>query len=316
MMVRGQYAQLLAPGVHHNFVEWLDTYQREVEYEHLFNTETSEKAYEDEVQYAGLGPMPEKTENSPTAYNDAIQGGSKRYVHLTYALGARSSWELYEDDVYGIIKQIPKALARSAQFTKEMVAWNILNLGFTTVKTTDGLSLFNTAHPLLGGPAATNIAPGVGNIINAAGTYPNRPNPDVDMSFTALQLMTNMFERMPDSQGLPIVVKVRHIVGPPEIRFILRELLGSPGKPGTGDNDINSLIGEDLTYMIPHYLTGTSPWFAFTPKEGHQLKFFTRHPIDTDYDDDFDTRSLKQISFMRISAGATHWLGTFGSNGP
>src|SRR5689334_15507811 len=131
MMVRGQYAQLLAPGVHHNFVEWLDTYQREVEFEHIFNVESSEKAYEDEVQYAGLGPMPEKTENAPTAYNDAIQGGTKRYIHLTYALGARTSWELYEDDVYGIIKQVPKALARSAQFTREMVAWNILNLGFT-----------------------------------------------------------------------------------------------------------------------------------------------------------------------------------------
>lgn len=316
MMVRGQFAQVLAPGVHHNFVEWLDTYQREVEYDKVFNIETSEKAYEDEVQYAGLGPMPEKTENSPVAYNDAIQGGSIRYIHLTYGLGARTSFELYEDDVYGIIKQVPKALARSARFTEEMVSWNVFNQGFTNVKTTDGVTLFNINHPLLGGPAATNIAPGVGNIINSAGNYPNRPNPDVDISFTALQAMTNMFERMPDSQGLPIVVKPRHIVAPPEIRFILRELLGSPGKPGTGDNDINSLVGEDLTYMISHYLTSPSAWFALTSKEGHQLKHFRRHAIDTDYDDDFDTRSLKQITFMRFSVGATSWLGTWGSNGP
>src|SRR5437879_12560651 len=101
-----------------------------------------------------------------------------RYLHLAYGLGVRSSFELYEDDQYNVINQVPKALARSAHFVKEQQSFNVFNLGFTTVTTTDGLSLFNTSHPLLGGPAATSVAPGIANIIASAGTYPNRPTVD------------------------------------------------------------------------------------------------------------------------------------------
>src|SRR5215469_11619349 len=107
-MVRGGFAQLMAPGIHANFVEWNDLMQREEEYPKVFNVENSSMAFEDEVQFAGVGPMLEKTENAPIVYNDAIQGGTKRYVHLAYGLGCRTSWELYEDDQYGIIKQVPK----------------------------------------------------------------------------------------------------------------------------------------------------------------------------------------------------------------
>lgn len=316
MMVRGQFAQLMAPGVHKNFVQFLDTFQREEEYSKVFNIETSEKAFEDEVEFAGLGPMPEKTENDATSYQDAIQGGTKRYEHLTYALGCRTSYELFQDDQYGIIKQVPKALARSARFTKEQVAWNVFNNGFSTQTTTDGVSLFNNVHPLLGGPGATAVAPGLTNVIASAGSYPNRPSTDADISFTALQLMVNQFERLVDAQGLPIAVRPAMLVIPPELKFIARELLGSSGKPYTADNEINALAGEDLTYMVSHYLTSQSAWFALCPKEGHQLKFFMRQDIDVDYDDDFDTRALKQLSFMRFSVGATSWLGTWGSNGP
>lgn len=316
MMVRGAFAQLMAPGVHHNFVEWLDTYQREEEFSDVFNVEESKQAFEDEVQFVGVGPMPEKTEGDAIAYNDAIQGGTKRYIHLTYGLGCRVSWELVEDDQYKIIDQVPKALSRSASFTKEMVPWNVFNNGFSSIVTTDGISLFNNQHPLIGGAGATNIAPGITNVIGAAGTYPNRPATDADFSFTALQLMSNQFERLPDSMGMPIQFKPRKIIIPPELKFIARELLGSPGKPGTADNDINSLLGEDLTYKVSHYLTSQSAWFVVCDKTSHQLKFFWRHKPDADYDDDFDTRSVKMISFMRFSAGATHWFGTWGSNGP
>jgi len=318
MMVRGAFAQLLAPGVHHNFVEWLDLLQREEEYSKVLNVENSTQAFEDEVQFAGVGPMTEKTENDSIQYADAIQGGTKRYIHLTYALGCRTSWELYEDDQYGIIKQVPKALARSARFTKEMVSANLFNRGFSSTGTTtvDGLSLFNNAHPLLGGSTATNVGPGLGNVISTPGTYPNRPAVDADLSFTAVQLMINQFERMIDSQGLPIVTKPSMLFIPPELKFIARELFGSPGKPYTTDNEINALVGDELSYMVGHYFTSQSAWFAVANKSEHQLKFFNRHAIDADYDDDFDTRALKQVSFMRFSVGATHWIGTWGSNGP
>lgn len=316
MMVRGQFAQALAPGVHHWFLHFLDLQMREETYTHVFNVETSHQAFEDEVEMAGVGIMPEKPEGSAVGYDDLIQGGTKRYIHLTYALGSRASWELIEDDQYGIIRQMPKAHARSAMFAREQVAFNVLNLGFSTITTTDGVSLFNTQHPLLGGTAATNVGPGLTNVIFAAGTYPNRPSPDIDLSFTAIQLMVNQFERLVDSQGIPVRVKPRTILIPPELKFIAREILGSPGKPYTNDNELNALLGEDLKFRVIPYLTSQSAWFAVAEKDGHQLKFFDRHPIDTDYDDDFDTRATKVITFQRFSAGATSWIGTWGSNGP
>lgn len=315
-MLRGAFPQLLATGAHAVFVEWRDIKQKEPEFEKIFNVSTSTKAFEDEFQMVGLGPMPEKPENNSTAYFDGIQAGIKRYLHLTYAMGSRASWELVEDDQYGIINKIPEAHVKSARYTQEMVAANIFNQGFTSIVSTDGVSLFNTAHPLVGGVAATNTAPGISSIISTAGTYPNRPNPDVDLSITALQFMSNVFERFPDSQGLPSYAKVKVIAIPPELKFIARELLGSAGQPFSGDNTINSLLGEDLTFMVCHHFTSTSAWFGLSDKSNHQLKFFWRKKLDARYDDDFDTGALKTISYMRFSVGATHWINTYGSNGP
>lgn len=315
-MVRAGFSQLMAVGAHKMFVEWMQTEQRQEEYSKIFHVENTNKPFADDVVFTGLGPMYEKPENSPTAYVDANQGGTKRYIPLTYALGCRTSWELYEDDQYGIIKQVPKALARSAQFTKEMTAFNTFNLGFTTVKTSDGVSLFNTQHPLQGGVAATNIGPGLANVIAAAGTYPNRPTPDADLSITALQLMGNQFERLVDAQGLPIAMKPKMLLIPPELKYIAREILGSAGKPYTTDNEINALLGDDLTFMVCHYFTSQSAWFAVGEKTNHQLYFLVRSALQDRYDDDFDTFAMKTLTRMRFAVGATHWYGTWGSNGP
>lgn len=315
-MVRGMYAQLMAPGLRKIFNQWLDTYQRDLEYPAVFNVSTTDKPFVDDLELAGTGPMPLKPENTPVSYTNVIQGGTLRYIPLMYALAARMSHELVKDDQYGVMNQVPKALARSQRFTEEMVPWNIFNLGFSTIKTIDGLSLFHNQHPLLGGPNVTNYSPGLGSIISAAGTYPNRPATDVDISFAAIQLMTNQFERLVDSVGLPIALKPELIIAAPAQRFLLRELLGSPGKPGTATNEINSLLGEDLGYAIAHYLTADNPWFAVVKKEYHQLNFFWREKPDTDMDDDFDTGALKQKATMRFTAGASHWMGTWGSNGP
>jgi hypothetical protein len=316
LMVRGQYWQLMAPGLHDLFVHFLDLKQRDEEYSYVANIEESDKAFEDEAEFGGLGPMEPKPEGMPIVYKDIVPGGSKRYLHSPWGLGVRASWELIKDDQYKLINQAPKALARSAHFIREMQFWNLFNLGFTTVTTIDGKSLFATDHPLLGGTMATTIAPGISSIIASAGTYPNRPATDVDLSFTALQLAINMHERMPDSQGMPISMRPKYLIIPPELKWIAREILGSPHKPYTADNEINSLIKEDLMYFVSHYLTSTSAWFLIGDKENHTLKFFNREPLEEDYSDDFDTRTIKQIAFMRFSTGATNWLGTWGSNGP
>lgn len=315
-MIRGQYAQLISGGAHAAFVHWLNMEQRKEEFSYVFNIESSEKAYEDEFEFSGLGPMSEKPEGEALTYQDAIQGGTKRYLHFTYGLGVRSSFELYDDDQYGLIKQVPKALARSAQFTKEQQAWNVFNLGFTTVTTSDGVSLFNNQHPLLGGAQATNIGPGLTNYVTAPGTFPNRPAVDVDLSITALQLAINSFERMIDSQGMPMQVKPKTLIIPPELKWMAREMLGSPNKPFTANNEINSMLNEDLQYFVSHWLTSYSAWYLLADKSEHWLKFFWRKQLDEDFSDDFDTRSVKQVSFMRFSVGATSWIGTWGSNGP
>jgi len=185
-MVRGQYAQLMAPLGRKVFNQWIDTFQRENEYPAVFHVENSTKAYEDELEFAGTPPAPEKPENTPVAYSQFKQGGTYRFIHLTYALAARVSYELYDDDQLNVVKQIPKALARSMRFTEEMVAWNVFNQGFATVKSIDGVTLFNNQHPLLGGPPATSYGPGLANVISSPGTYPNRPAVDVDLSFAAI----------------------------------------------------------------------------------------------------------------------------------
>jgi hypothetical protein len=317
-MTRQQFWQLLAPGARKLFVEFQDLKYRDRQYDKFLNTESSDKAYEDAIHFAGLPPMPEKTENAPAAYFDLIQGGSKRYVMLTYAMACRISWELSNDDLYNVVNQAPKAIVRSGMFTKEQVAANVLNLGFSSTGTVtdDGVSIFNNQHPLLGGPSATNILPGASNVISAAGTYPNRPAVDADLSFTSLQLMVNQFERMPDAQGLPIVCRGRLLVIPPELQFIAIELLGSAGQPYTSDNQVNSLLGQGFTYTVNNFLTSPSAWFVTGAKDEHRMRMFERERMEDDMDDDFDTRATKFLGITRFAVGADTWIGTWGSNGP
>jgi len=315
-MVRGEYAQLLAPGMHHIFLQHQDLLMRDEEYSHIFNVETSEMAYELEMEMAGVGPMPTKEESTGVTYEDAIQGGTVLYTHVPYALGMRASWELYKDDQYSVIESIPKVLRRSAQFTKEQAAFNIFNNGFSTVKTADGVSLFNPQHPLLGGPAATNTGIGLSGTIYAAGTFPNEPSTDVDLSVTALQLAINQFQRLVDGTGIPVVLKPQILLIPPELIWLAKEILGSPNKPYTADNEINSLVDQGLRVFISHYLSSHTAWYLLCDKASHRLMFFEREALDDDYADDFDTRSVKVMSYMRFSVGATTWYGTWGSNGP
>lgn len=314
-MLRNKYSQLLAAGLKTIFIEFEKQEMKDGYVDKVFNMMDSKAAYEDDVIYAGLGPMPEKTENDSFQYNELTQGGTKRFIHLTYGLGARYSWELAEDDQYGVVKKVPVALVRSGKFTREMVPWNVFNLGFTTITTVDGLSIFNNQHPLLGGPAATGVGPGVANVISAAGTYPNRPSTDVDLSFTAVQLMINHFSRMIDSNGIPVTYSPQNIIIPPELQFIAEEIFGSEQKPYTSDNEKNVLKGKMTPFIVP-YLTSASAWFVTCDKSQHSLRFYNRAPLSQDFDDDFDTDAVKHVAKQRFSAGCFNWLGTWGSNGP
>jgi Mu-like prophage major head subunit gpT len=314
-MVRNNFPPLLAPGLRHIFVQWFDLKMREAQYDKIFNMGDSEDAYEIDYELSGTGPMPVMPEGNRPAYDGIVQGGTKKYLHLQYGLASQVTRQLVEDDKYGIIKQIPKAHARSALYGREAVCAAVFNLGNATVLTNDGVSLFNTEHPLLGGTQATVTAPGVQNIINAAGTYPNRPTPDADLSFTAIQQAIQTFYRMVDGRGIPVTVRPKNLVIAPENTFIAREILGSAGKPYTANNELNSLQAENLSYTVMNYLTGPQNWFLLADKEGHQLKFYERVPVQAQTDDDFITQVLIFLSTQRFSAGATTWYGTYGSFG-
>jgi hypothetical protein len=317
MMTRGNYAQLMAPGIHELMDQQTQLEQRDSEYDKVFNTPTSDKAFEDDVEFAGLGPMTTKPEGQPINYDDVIQGGSYRYTHSTVGQGVRYSFELLEDDQYGIIQKVPMNFARTAMHTKETNAWNVLNLGFTTQITVDGVSLFNAAHPLLGGLPATVAVPAsiVGVGVYTQGTYPNRPGTDIDLSYSGLQLMINQCERMIDGRGLLVKCQINTIVVPPELRWVIEEILGSEWKPYTAENTVNVVNNKGLSPFIGRYLTSTKAWFGLGEKSRHKLNHFDRHPLDEDFADDFDTRSLKHVAFYRASDGASNWPGTWGSAG-
>jgi phage major head subunit gpT-like protein len=237
-------------------------------------------------------------------------------MHTTFGLGVRASFELIEDDEYGLIRQSPQALARSANFRIEQDAANVFNLGFTTITSNDGVSLFNSAHPLLGGTAATTLGPGVSGIISAAGTYPNRPSTDMDLSITSLQTAIRQYERLIDAVGFPVALRPQYLWIPPELVFVAVELLASPNDPRNANNAINSILRQGLTYLIGHYFTSSTAWGLLCEKQFHQLKFFWRHPLEEDFSDDFDTISMKHIAFMRYSVGPGSWLGVWGTTGP
>ena len=315
--VRAKFPQLMAMGQSKIYFDALDSQLKQSDYPKVFHEKTSDNEYEQEMEMAGLSALQEKPENAPSAYNEMIQGGTKRYIHLTYSLAIRTSKELMDDDKYGLVKKGPTLLARSAAFTQEMIAWYTLNNGFTTnVTTVDGLTLFNSQHPLIGGIPATNLAPGSANVIYASGTWPNRPSTDIDLSVAGLQLATNHAARMVDNQGFPIRLRWKFLVTPPELRFIVREILGSSGKPYTADNTINSLLPEDYKHMEIPWLTAAASWFLIADKEDHSLVVYHRERPKTTFDDDFDTDALKQKIRLRMSAGATRWQGVWGTAGP
>ena len=315
--VRAKFHQLMQTGMKKIWSDFMMYQLKQSRYPEIFHEETSDSEYEQEMEMAGISALQEKPEDAPTAYTEMIQGPTKRFLHLTYSLGIRTSKELMDDDKYGLVKQGPKLLARSAAFTEEMIAWNVFNLGFTSAVTaSDGNPLFYNTHPLLGGAAATNLAPGAANVISAAGTWPNRPSTDIDFSVAGLQLATNHAARMVDNQGFPINLRWQHIVTPPELRFLVREVLGSSGKPYTSDNTINSLLPEDYKNLEVPWLTSPSAWFLVAQKEDHSLRVYHRERAHTDFDDDFDSDALKQKIRLRISAGTTRWQGVWGSNGP
>lgn len=315
LMSRNLFPPLLAPGLRHIFWQALDLKEHAPQYTHYMNEMTSEDAYEIVYELSGTGPMPLMPEGTRPQADGMLQGGTKKVVHLQYGLLSEATRQLIADDKYGIVRRMPEAHAKSGMFSREAVCCSLFNLGGTSITTTNGATLFNTQQPLMGGATATAIAPNISTIINAAGTYPNRPTPDADLTMTSLQQAITMFALQPDDRGIPTHVKPKYLIHAVQQRRNVRELLGSPGVPGSANNELNWVQGENLAGLELNYLSTPNGWGLISDKPGHQLNFFEREPMMADTDDDFKTQVLMFLSTQRFGVLALTWRGTFFSYG-
>jgi len=293
------FSKLLAPGLRKVFFQNYKMFPEE--YSKIANVETSKRAYEEELTTAGLGRFEEKPEGQSITYDDPIEGNVKRYTHATFALGFRVTREMYNDDLYGVMKKMSKELAMAARQTVELEFASLLDDAFTgsTFTGHDGKALCATDHALLVG-----------------GTYANEPTTQRDLGIGALRASQERMEKLVNERGLPEYRgKGKLLVISPEYQWIAKEIIGSELKPYTGDNEINAFNDMGMSYMVSHYKSDPDSWFLLTDKAMHDIKFFWREKVVFDNSDDFDTKDAKFSGYMRFSLGFTDWRGVDGSSG-
>jgi hypothetical protein len=297
---RAQLLKELLPGL--NALFGLEYKRYGEEHKEIFETETSERSFEEETKLSGFSAAPVKNEGSALAYDNAQEAWTARYNHETIAMGFSITEEAMEDNLYdSLSSRYTKALARAMAYTKQVKAAAILNNGFSSAVTYgDGQALFSTAHPLVSG-----------------GTNSNRPATAADLNETSLEAAVIQIAGWTDERGLLIAAKPRKLVVPPALQFVATRLLETELRVQTADNDLNALksmnsIPEGFT--INHYLTDTNAWFLLTDVP-NGLKHFVRTPMQTGMDADFDTGNARYKARERYSFGVSDPLGAYGSPG-
>jgi len=296
-MNRASFAKMLEPGLNTLFGLEYDSYP--AEYEAVFESNTSQKAFEEDVLLAGFGNAPTKSEGSAVSYDAASQQWTARYQHETIALAFSITEEAEEDGQYGsIASRYTKALARSMASTKEIKAANILNTA-TTVNGGDGAPLLSAAHP------------------TQAGNQSNILATPADLSEVSLEAILIQIADMKDDRGLRVAAQGTQLVIPTAYTFVAERLLESQLRTATADNDINAIRqGGYLPqgYHIMRRLTDSDQWFVQTDiPDG--LKMFQRSPMKKGMEGDFETGNVRYKVRERYSFGATDWRGVFGSQG-
>lgn len=298
-IVRGAWAELLAPGL--NAVTFNKLRERPEEYRQFMSVRDSRKAYEDDFELSGFGPLAEKGELAPTILDEPIKLGGVRFIHKTYALGFAISKEMRDDDQYGIMNQLAAALGRSSRLTSELYGVDIFNNAFTTTKYVgrDGKALFATDHPIVG----------------TGGTYANKPAVDVDLSQAALEAGITAFENFVDDRGIPTVASPAILLISPENWLLSTRLLQSAGYPGTNNNDINPIANLNIRVVVSHFLLDKDAWFLLAPPGEHDLRFYWREMPDTNtWDDDGADATFYKIR-QRHSVGFGDPRNVYGSTG-
>jgi hypothetical protein len=296
---RAQLLKELLPGL--NALFGLEYKRYAEEHKEIYETENSERSFEEEVKLSGFAAAPVKNEGSAIAYDNGQEAWTARYTHETIAYGFSITEEAMEDNLYDSLSaRYTKALARSMAYTKQIKAAFPLNNGFSSYNSGDGVTLFSTAHPLVSG-----------------GTNSNRPATGADLNETSLEAAVIQIAAWTDERGLLIAARPSKLIVPPSLMFVATRLLETELRTGTTDNDINAIKSNGSIpggYTVNHFLTDTNGWFLTTDVP-NGMKHFVRSPLATSMDGDFDTGNARYKARERYSFGVSDPLGIFGSPG-
>jgi hypothetical protein len=297
---RSQLLKELLPGL--NALFGLEYARYGEEHKEIYETESSERSFEEETKLSGFSAAPVKNEGSAIRYDNAQEAWTARYNHETIALGFSLTEEAIEDNLYDSLSaRYTKALARGMAYTKQVKAAAVLNNGFSSAfPGGDGVSLFNTAHPLISG-----------------GTNSNTPTVQADLNETSLENAVIQIAAWTDERGLLIAARPKKLIVPPALQFVATRLLETSLRVGTTDNDINALKNNGSIpegWTINHFLTDTNGWFLTTDVP-NGMKHFERMPMATSMDGDFDTGNVRYKARERYSFGYSDPLGMYASSG-
>lgn len=296
---RAQLFKELLPGL--NALYGLEYDKYENEHAEIYDTENSERSFEEEQKLSGFGAAPVKPEGAAIAYDTAQESFTSRYTHETVAMGFSITEEAVEDNLYDALSaRYTKALARAMAYTKQVKAAALLNNGFTTYNSGDGVTLLNAAHPTVAG-----------------GTNANRPATNADLNETALEQAQIDIAGYVDERGLLIAARPRKIIVPAALHHVATRLLQTERRVGTADNDISSIVTNGTYpegHSVNHYLTDSSAWFIKTDVP-NGMKHFVRVPMTTAMEGDFDTGNVRYKVRERYSFGVSDPLAIYGSPG-
>ena len=296
---RAQLLKELLPGL--NALFGLEYKRYGDEYKELYETENSERSFEEETKLSGFGSAPVKSEGAAVTYDTAGEAYTARYTHETVALGFSITEEAIEDNLYdSLSSRYTKALARAMSYTKQVKGASTLNNAFTGGVGGDGVVLCSTAHPLVNG-----------------GTNSNRPAAGVDLNETAVEAAVIQIAAWVDERGLLVAAKPRKLIIPPAYMFVAKRLFGSDMRSGTADNDVNAIRVMNVVPQgtsVNHFLTDTNAWFLLTDVS-NGLKHFERVRMSTNMEGDFETGNVRYKARERYSFGWSDPLGIWGSPG-
>jgi hypothetical protein len=296
---RNQLVKELEPGLNALFGLEYKTYENQTS--EIYTTESSDRAFEEEVMLSGFAQAQVKSEGAGVVYDNAQETYTARYTNETIALAFAITEEAIEDNLYDrLASRYTKALARSMAQTKQVKGVVPLNNGFTTAFSSgDGVALFSTAHPTIAGTVSNTLA-------TAA-----------DLNETSLEQSLIDIAAMTDERGLKIAAKGMKMIIPSALQFTAERLMASAGRVGTADNDINAIKSMGMIpqgYSVNNYLTDTDAFFIITDVP-NGMKHFERTPMTTKMEGDFDTGNVRYKARERYVFGVSDYRGIFASPG-